>query len=194
MPRIAIVGNAPLRIDHTTRIDTADKVVRFNNTAGLNGPAGRRTDQLWLVNRGGQAAEWLADPAFWRRPIFATLREVVLPLPADAGGSAQTSGDPGARDHSRAIGQRLAGLDIAVRQMPTDLVRRARRVLCGLGSHRSLVAPSTGFLAMLHFADSDMLLDLYGFGFDGWDGHDWAQERAWAHGMVRAGRAVLNPP
>lgn len=192
MQPVALVGNAPLRRCHAAAIDGAGRVVRFNNAAGLEGRAGSRTDQLWLVNRGGQAAEWLQDPGFWQGPAFAALPEVVLPLPPDPEGApAQTA--PGARDHSRAMRRRIADLGMAIRQMPPDLSGRARDVLRSFGARRALIAPSTGFLAMLHFADEGAELELYGFGFDGWDGHDWAAERAWAKRMVRQGRAVLHP-
>jgi hypothetical protein len=55
-------------------------------------------------------------------------------------------------------------------------------------------APSTGLIALLWALETfGCPINVYGFGFDGWEGHRWDRERAFFETMQVEGRARLHP-
>jgi hypothetical protein len=202
--RIVFVGNAPPVDDIAAEVDGADRVVRFNRPRGWNGPTGRRIDDLFLVNCGGQMHEWLRDPGFWNGTLLRVARRVVLPVaasPKAGSGLAQHArAAPRARhgiNYEHDVRARLRGR-VPVTTLPDRLRRRAIRDLAALGSPpRRPIWPSTGFLA-IHWYDSVLppgaRLELHGFGFEGWSGHDWARERAWVERRASTGRLLWHAP
>ncbi len=56
-------------------------------------------------------------------------------------------------------------------------------------------APSTGFLVSLFLLrryGGMVEIDVYGFGFEGWDGHDFVRERRWFQAMAAGGLLRLH--
>lgn len=200
---IAIVGNGPIEGDAAGAIDGADWVVRFNKAAGFGGPTGRRVDDLFLVNCGGQALEWLRDGAFWRSAPVAAARRVTLPVARGDAGSglwtfARTPPDePDGINYEHDMRRRLRRCrrPCRVRTLPETHRRRAIDALVRAGPRQTNpIWPSTGFLALYWYDRTirpDTRLTLYGFGFTGWSGHSWARERAWVMARVRSGRMRL---
>lgn len=205
-PVLALVGNAPVAGNVAARIDAAERVVRFNDARGFGGARGSRVSDLFLVNRGGAAAEWLADPRFERRAHVAGAGRVWLPLdPASA--FLRTRRDARRRivrddvDHTEALRARLATGRRAVECLPADHHERCCREL-GLVPGKAATGaphddpdrrrPSTGFIALAWFDRTlppEWQIVLYGFGFDGWAGHPWERERARVAARVHSGRA-----
>ena len=192
--RIAIVGNAPGGDDLSGPIDAADRVVRFNNAFGFGTTRGARIDDLYLVNAGGQPREWLETPAFWQRPVLRHTPHVTLPIPVEDAPPQDVDPDgrnfgPELRDRLTAVGKRVEILGEAHRT-------RAVSELMRFGA-RADVTPSTGFLATVLYrarAPEGAVIELFGFGFEGWPGHDWAAERRWVQAAARAGRLIWHAP
>ena len=205
MREIAFVGNGPVDTDVSDAVDRADHVVRFNKTRGFGGPTGRRVDDLFLVNCGGQMREWLRDAGFWwMRPLTATAC-VSLPVPAPDGRSGlRIAPDPSTRDginyehdvrrtparpaHDRAHDARCAAPSGHRR---TGGARRDRRRRTGAGPGPRPIWPSTGFLALYWYDRAEpptARFTLHGFDFTGWRGHAWNRERDWVRRRMREGR------
>jgi hypothetical protein len=189
---LAIVGNAPGTGACGPAIDAADSVVRFNNAPSFGGGTGQRVTHLALVNRGGQAREWLADGNFLKRPVVHAAQAFILPfpmLPAE-------HNVPEPICWTREMLALLQPLGRPVLLLPEALHRQAHTLL---GPHMTeRPNPSTGFLVTLALllgrpAGARPAL-VYGFGFAGWPGHPWAAERAWFAAAEAAGRIRAHPP
>lgn len=191
--RLAIVGNAPDARDRATAIDSAERVVRFNNAPGFGGRTGGRLDCLALVNRGGQMREWLEDPAFLDRPALRAATSLLFPFPALPPERAGT-GDGAC--WTEAAQARLAPLALPIHILSDALHEDARRLLAP--DTDGPPNPSTGFLVTLAIlaarAPDAPPADIYGFAFSGWPGHPWQAERRWFSAQERAGRLRLHPP
>ena len=190
--RVAIVGNAPELVDQGRCIDSADWVVRFNNTAGFEGVSGRRVTHLTLVNHGGQMREWLQDPGFVDRPVVRGTSAFLFPFAPKP--KVDESDDDGGRDWTVEALAMLSPLGAPVAVLPDSLRREADAIL-GIDSERP-EAPSTGFLVALHLLQTlppAVTIDVHGFGFAGWSGHRWKQERAWFEAQAGTGRLRLHP-
>lgn len=191
VPRsVAVVGNAPELADQSGSIDAADWVVRFNNAAGFDGPAGCRVTHLALVNHGGQMREWLDDPGFAGRPVVRAARHVIFPFARKV--ETPEHQDADGRDWTEEAEARLKPLGATISILPDPIRREAGQIL--RPSHRKAV-PSTGFLVVLHLLRSlppSVTIDVHGFGFEGWGGHAFATERRWFERQRDAGRLRLH--
>lgn len=189
---IAIVGNAPETGDHAAAIDRAEWVVRFNNARGFGGSTGHRVTHLALVNHGGQMREWLADPGFGDRPCVREAERIVFPFTRKPGPPA--ANDEDGRDWTHEAIARLDPQRRRVEILPPQVHRAAGAILSNAAGKRH--APSTGFLvalALLFRFGASATIDVYGFGFAGWDFHDWARERRWFQAMAAEGMLRLHP-
>ncbi|RIY02851.1 hypothetical protein D3218_04845 [Aureimonas flava] len=190
--RIAIVGNAPELGDRGEEIDAADWVVRFNNAAGFGEAAGRRVTHLALVNHGGQMREWLEDPGFLDRPAIRAAGTFLFPFARKPASDRPETED--GRDWTEEAEARLAPLGVPVALLPATVQREALALVRTPGGRPA--APSTGFLVALHLLrrfGGTARIDVYGFGFGGWDGHDWSRERRWFEAMAAGGLLRLHP-
>ncbi|WP_156379894.1 MULTISPECIES: hypothetical protein [unclassified Rhizobium] len=188
MKRTAIVGNAPEFDGRDFDIDGYDHVVRFNNTAGLGSTSGTKTSELVLVSRGGQPAEWLADPMFPQRRAVQDAARITLVFPP--------SEKPEDECHAEDLCQRLGLLGKEIGWIDAATEDRARAALLTHGA-LSTSALSSGFLYTFRTLEAEepgsSSFDIVGFGFDGWDGHAWSAERAWFEAAHNSGRLVLHP-
>ena len=197
--RVAVVGNAPELAGYATQIDAADHVLRFNNATGWRTTAGSRIDELVMVNCGGQMREWLADAYIFATGPSAAAPAITFPIHPDVADLFPPSGDPTGTDGENFAGEAKA-LALAagkhVTMIPAATYARACE-LVELGPFRlGMGAPSSGFLVLLRMVETvpdDTRIDVYGYGFDGWEGHAWAQEEAWTRAMHAAGRLNLHP-
>lgn len=194
---VAVVGNAPDLADQSRRIDAADWVVRFNNAAGFGGRAGSRVTHLALVNHGGQMREWLEDPDFLNRPAIRAAGTFFFPFPQKD--EPALAPDADGRCWTREAMARLSPLGGEVTVLPDRVRRDAEEILAASGqaSGHAAAAPSTGFLVLLHLVGllpPSLTIDVHGFGFEGWSGHDWKAERQWFEDRRRDGRLRLHAP
>jgi hypothetical protein len=188
MMRVAIIGNAPEFDEQAVEFDGYDHVVRFNNTAGFGTGSGTTITELVLVSRGGQPAEWLADPAFVERPAVRDARLVTLVFPP--------SDKPDDACHAEALQRRLMPHGKAIRCIDAATESRARATLVAHGG-AAMAALSSGFLYTFMALEAEEsragTFHVFGFGFEGWDGHAWNAERSWFDACHDAGRLVLHP-
>ncbi|MGF1552106.1 MAG: hypothetical protein ACFBWO_06325 [Paracoccaceae bacterium] len=194
--RVAVVGNAPPEADHGREIDAADAVWRINKAPGLDGARGRLVDRLFLVNCGGQMREWLGDPGFAHRDPVARAALVVLAIDPATTPAHELASEDG-RDWTPEAARHLGDAGRPVCLLPGHAFRASVDALARL-STRARFAPSTGYLALreavLAWRPDDPPVEAWGFGFEGWEGHDFAAERHWAEGEVAAGRLRLRGP
>jgi len=209
--RTVLVGNAPLRSDVGQLVDSADTVVRFNDARGLQGASGSRIDQLWLINHGGQMAEWLERDELPGRPAVQAAGHIVLPVPMLPGhlcGTAMTAGRPGrsgtpcaAHDpdrinHLARAREVLTRAGHRVRTLSVDDYRATQDALENRCEGAAEHFPSTGFIALCHtlrHLAANERIELVGFTFQGWRGHSWQAERRCVDANIRAGRVMLHP-
>ena len=205
--RSLIVGNAPFEEDVGALADGADHVVRFNKARGFGGASGSRTDELWLVNHGGQMAEWLSEGTLTALPALAAAASVVLPVPMLPGHLSHREAarlehergeplDPDRVNHVEEACRRLREHGVLVRQVATGEYRAAQRALSALSACGGPHHPSTGFVAIfctLARARPTDRVELCGFTFEGWGGHSWDAERRWVLDREREGRLTRRP-
>jgi len=202
--RTVLVGNAPLERSIAARVDEADHVIRFNKARGFGTESGTRTDELYLVNHGGQMAEWLAEDDLTTHPAVRAARSIVLPIPllpghlsAREARALERSGnapvDPDRINHRDAARRVLEDAARTVRDVEVGEYRTVQAQLANHGAAAGAVYPSTGFIAIVRTllrASHDERIELFGFTFTGWCGHSWDAERAWVDARMREGRVI----
>ncbi len=189
--RIALVGNAPGTGDISASVDAADWVVRFNNARGFGAVTGSAIHELYLINCGGQMREWLDDGAFLSRPHVAAASRITLPIATETGALFPPSDEPESEDeqnYAAAASARFRAAGKSVRVLPASAYEAACADLGLLPLGPDTKTPSTGFLA-IHAAlaelPADATLELWGFGFAGWEGHPFDRERAFVERQHR---------
>jgi len=203
--RVVLVGNAPLCRSIAGLVDTADHVVRFNKVRGHGGTSGSRTDELYLINHGGQMAEWLATDELAEHRALRTATTVVLPVPMLPGHLSprraraleRATGIETAPDRINHLDEaraRFARSGHAIVAVGVAEYRGAQRALYELLPAADERYPSTGFIAVhrtLARARPDERIELVGFAFEGWRGHSWNAERRWVTAREREGRLAI---
>ena len=202
---VLIVGNAPIEERVAGLVDGADHVVRFNKTRGFGGASGSRTDELWLINHGGQMAEWLARDTLTALPAVAFARTIVLPVPMLPGHLSAVQArrrerdrcesiDPDRVNHLAEAQRRLEKEGRTVTRVTAGEYGAAQRALAALSGASGPHHPSSGFIAIhrtLARAGSAEYVTLCGFTFEGWRGHSWDAERRWVLEREREGRVTV---
>ena len=186
---IAIVGNAPVRCDQGEAIDRHDVVVRCNNAVGFGAERGCRVDQLVLINCGGQMEEWLRTGSIETGAAFLATPRVCLPIHPRKASLIVPPLDRREREAAReqdfteAATLRFVRLGKAVDLYDAAHFARSVRALGYAALKRDAPAPSTGYLAARWWVEQarsrGWRCHAYGFGFEGWHGHDFEAERAW---------------
>ncbi|WP_299567610.1 glycosyltransferase family 29 protein [uncultured Sulfitobacter sp.] len=203
MTKIAIVGNAPFKIDLADDIDQADIVVRFNNAHGFGQDRGARVDDLFLVNCGGQPLEWMRTQDFWDQPHVIATPKVTLPIASQSGNEFATwdkAGNPTEIDGvniENELRTKLERMGKVVQTLPRQTYSKACRTVANPDGSFTSAEPSTGFLAIFHYlntARQDDVIELFGFGFAGWDGHAWQRECAWVEQQEAIGKLIWRRP
>jgi hypothetical protein len=191
-----IVGNAAIDSRHTSRIDGADLVIRFNDCRSA-GAGGTRTDIVAVCNTGRPGKAMVEDPewrsieavrqarAIWavRDPAkFAAMRPhlaVSHPELDDfcddyTNGFVDFAGATGKDFHAIAarihedLDQTLADFDAS-----------------------TYVTPSSGAIViaevLTHVLKPEDDLTIAGFSHEGWQWHPWKAEAAWVDSLSAAG-------
>lgn len=183
-----IVGNCPEFIDHAKVIDRGEWVTRFNNTTGFGKNSGFSISELVLVSRGGQAAEWIEDPEFATRPAITNAKLITLVFPR--------TDDPGAECWFNELHRLLSELGKSVNFITEEDHAYAREALTTFGAP-SDKALSSGFVychsKLRELAVGSPPLQIFGFSFEGWDGHAWGAEAEWFKQKAAEGRLTVHP-
>jgi hypothetical protein len=184
---IALIGNAPSDRDLSCEIDGCDRVVRMNNAYGLKTVRGAQTDDLVLVNCGGQMAEWLKTGSILEAEAFASAMRIVLPIAPEVGYQHPVD-DLDSTNFQREASSRFHSAGKKVELVSREVFDEARSIV-------GEAAPSTGLITLLWLlrTEGDAQIHAFGFGFAGWTGHAFDRERAFFKEVARKGRLTLHP-
>ena len=199
-PTVAVVGNDPHRHDQSDAIDACDVVVRLNKAPGFGAWRGEKVDELVLINCGGQMEEWLNTGEIMRSPAFVAAGTITLPIHPQKARLIEPPLTPDeldaaeAQDFTRAAIERCEAEGKPVRTYTADFFAASMAALGHPVLTRDLPAPSTGYLVARWWTETGRHdVHAFGFGFEGWEGHDFAAERRWFDAMERAGRLTVHP-
>lgn len=197
---VAVVGNAPTLCNVAEAVDACSKVVRVNKAFGFLNTTGARIDDLVLINCGGQMEEWLRLGEIERSPAFRAAPAITLPIhPGKADMivpalSAEERESAAAQDFSTAASARYGALGKTVQRYSAQFFADSMADLGHAPLRRDGPAPSTGYLAARWWLTTqDCHVHAFGFGFDGWCGHDWVAERRWFERAAAEGRLTRHP-
>ncbi len=187
-PSVLIIGNGPIDEKLADQVDKFDRVVRFNNCAGMPSHLGTKCTDLWLTGRGKQAQRLAALPAIVA-PHHLTKVMISDPKPNRFGQwFYQTIKRKGNIDHGEALLAKYAQA-----QEQGRVTQRCRmqllNYLLGLGKPEHTPRwPSSGVLAINHFVSLGYHVYIVGFGFQGWKRHPWSLERRYVEQLSQQGR------
>lgn len=184
---IAIVGNGPLNAGAAAQIDGAELVIRFNVPRHTPAEAGSRTDIMFIRNDGNALPKWFKQNAFQSSEYFRNTSRIILPRHPDNLNQPPLS--KRIRNTLRRKKQHytnrgileLSRLGKEVSVLPRHLERECYKDLGIERNSSPRLIPSTGFLGIkyaLTLAD-DARIKLYGFTWQGWNGHPWQAEYEW---------------
>lgn len=202
MALAVLIGNAPARTHLGSIIDRADFVARINTCAALGAEYGHRTDRVYLCNTGGVARRFIRSEELHRTIASSGAAEVVFsypPVPLSRKLHCLLRGKRGTGvDRTRSLAEVLSRHGLRCSTMPTEVYEdvlafvRARPEYRDLAREMPLWVPSSGGTALAHMATEPALagheIALVGFGFQGWRGHPWFAEKAYAEQLQQAGR------
>ncbi len=199
--RTAVIANRDFEIDHSARIDSADRVIRFRTSVNLGRGTGTKTDVIAICNYGTTKKRETYDAIPTSRH-FAEAREIWLPLPPSLSHRLLLS-DPFRYLRLQQnfcdftadlIG--MAGRKPVQRLLDTAHYFAFERRLKAL-TKRRFAFPSGGACVCEYLMEiapePDHEVELYGFSHKGWVHHPWAAEKALADGYVASGRIKRFP-
>jgi hypothetical protein len=202
--RMAIIGNAPLCLDwlpsDTTgwceRIDTADKVLRFNVPAGYpNTITGKRVDIWSVASDGAPVRSWVKPHAALVTHIADRADELWIPMPE---GYVATDHIKSSKEQGRRIAEELtyhkrphktfSWMDPAAY---AGLIEKLTKIREKEGIKKPFI-PSTG-MAGVHRAVTDprfkgWVIEYTGFTHRGYKGHPFSAESVYMKELVGEGR------
>ena len=204
--RIAIVGNAPMKKDSFVfnlfskrkeqnpgnLIDKCDWVIRMNNASFWYKGAGRNTNILALVNRGNPAIGFALKPSKNLRKCAKRASEIWFTRPnlENDGLLMNALGiDQFKSDQSRRIIDQLGLQKKIIKYISCkdylDLVFMLNK------KNKVQFEPSTGICSLQmalqapHFRDYEY--HLFGFTWEGWEGHNWDLEKQKCYELKQKG-------
>lgn len=184
-PRLALVGNAPLRTDFSRMIDDCEFVIRCNEAKNLGGFSGTRTDVLCVNNTGATARRMIREQSLRRAPRFPDLKEIWIPRVSEVHLThlrKAVTGYPESQfdDHTDELLSSNGLTDLPVTRFTREFNLRVFNYL-SRGARARFICPSTGFLALGHILESDRYAgyqkQMFGFTFEMWWGHPADAER-----------------
>lgn len=196
--RMVILGNAPMTMDMSEYIDSADLVVRFNECQNYGIGTGTRADILCINNFGQPAEEWIKYRTYQKLPFIGHIREVWLPRNASLLEHRKTVKDrhfdP---SRFRDLGDELIDSnqlqDKTVVRFSNELNAQVLSELKALSSSQ-FREPSTGILAISYILSERRFDDyqkvMLGFTFEGWKGHPWSSEKALVEHRIAEGASL----
>lgn len=185
---IAVVGNAPVILNHSANINGSDFVVRFNNCNNFNDNTGTTTHAWCMTNMGWQAKIYAEKNYFDRFKFSSQLSEVWFPR-NEISHKYYIMACEGT-DYFKRLRDQLVDRSadiISANQFAGRYVifDRAINELAFLSLYAAgapaFPMPSSGFLSLMYIVTDDRFRDhdinLFGFTFQGWDGHPWRYEK-----------------
>jgi hypothetical protein len=197
MSRVALVGNAPLTRDYAALVDASDFVVRFNLPLTWGGRGGTRFD-AWVIANGNGGRHFAVRRTFAAAPYRSLPSEIWFPRCVEVHRRLREA-------HADGFLKARAEQDFSRRIVNANGLRQPctyfdagfyRRSLARLGAAADpTMVPSAGFMALTHVLErfEDSTVTLVGFTFQGWPGHPWALEEAFARRLEAEGKLELLP-
>ena len=203
MSGIVFVGNADLTRDHSSLVDSADFVVRFNIPRTYSSGSGTRFD-IWVITNAGGAKRFVKkrmfkDAVYKNQPDqlwFPRCVEVHKQLRERYPVEESLIVKKAERDFADRI---IRTNDL----QQTNIVRFSEDVYWGCleilskatGRDAPVRIPSTGFLALYYvlYVLKQRPVTLVGFTFEGWKGHPWAIEESLVIGWANEGLVTCVP-
>jgi hypothetical protein len=182
---IAVIGNAPISRSVNAQLEKFNAIVRFNMPPHDPDVAGERTDLLVTVNSKAFANEYL--PRLPSSLHFRSAKLVVLPWHPQIVPNLNPPEKPirrmlgMQRDWTKKILDTVLKHGKAVRILDAAFGKACFEELGQRLVSRPKPMPSTGFVGVRYVLDRypDAKVRLYGFTWEGWEGHDWAAEKRW---------------
>jgi hypothetical protein len=187
---ILIIGNGPVHKDISGIVESYERVVRFNQCAGLPSNLGKKCTDLWLSSRGREALKVAADlPAL----VSNELQEVMLTDPPQ---------NRLKQKFFRAINRKgsIDFTELLVKPLePKYIINRLEkpyhsRVLShilelGTPEHKP-ARISSGTIAIDYFLKKYDQISIAGFGFQGWKRHPWSLEKKYVEKLMLQDRII----
>jgi hypothetical protein len=187
MKGIVLVGNAPLRRNHSSLVDHADFVVRFNLPRTYSIESGTRFDAWVIANTGGgrrfvdrrefKNAVYKCKPSqLW----FPRCVEVHKELRAQYPDSETLLTAVAETDISDEIIRATDLQQSKIVRFSARVYWRCLDILSRVATrHDPVRIPSAGFLTLYYVLNilEQRPVTLVGFTFEGWKGHPWHLER-----------------
>ena len=203
MNGIVLVGNAPLKKNHSFLVDNADLIVRFNLPRTYGSESGTRFDAWVIANSGGGRrfvdgrvfinAVYKCKPSqLW----FPRCVEVHKALRAQHPDSQTLLTAASETDISDEIIRANDLQQENILRFSASVYWSCMDVLSGVATrHDPARIPSTGFLTLYYILTilEPQPVTLVGFTFEGWKGHPWHLERKIIHQWSDEGRLTFVP-
>jgi hypothetical protein len=197
---IAIVGNGQVDPSHYRRIERANLVIRFNDPSVVLQEESAKTDILVISNSSKQTKKLLSSQAYLNGQAFSRAKSIILPYHPSI--IAKYMPKPNPLSYLRGTRADQTKLCLQTCQQgnkdciifDSESYFSACKVL-GIGKDKMRKCfPSSGLMLIHELAnqlDQSMHLDIYGFSFKGWKGHDWTSERAYVNTIISNGQVDL---
>jgi len=200
---LVVVGSAPLQIDYSALVDSADIVVRFNDCKNIGGASGYKTDILFVNNTGAPARRYIAERPFAQK---SCCQSATIWFLRDSGIHHRHLEDMRSYfpNYPASEFDDLTDEIIKANQLQERQTFRASEAFNAdffkkLSSLTTtpFITPSTGILGLEHVMENPVFanykIHVIGFGFEGWKGHPWSAEKKLINRYVLDGRLTIHP-
>lgn len=184
---IVLVGNAPLKRDHSSLVDRADLVVRFNIPRTYGAGSGTRFDVWTIANTAG--GRQLADSQVFKSAVYKDQpSQLWIPRSVDVHKELRALHTESETlltsaseiDFSDEIIRANDLKQLNIVRFPANVYWGCLDILRSAATRQERVRiPSTGFLTIYYVLQilSQRPLIVIGFSFEGWNGHPWHLEK-----------------
>jgi hypothetical protein len=184
---IVLVGNAPLKRDHSSLINSADLVVRFNIPRAYGAESGTKFD-IWSIANSAGGKKFIDNQVFKNAAYKDQPSQLWLPRDVDVHKKLRTLYADSETlltssteiDFSDEIIQANDLKNLHLVRFPSKIYWGCLDVLRKAATrHDAVRIPSTGFLTIYYVLQklNQQPLTVIGFSFEGWNGHPWHLEK-----------------
>ena len=195
MKNIIIIGNGEINKDIRKKVEQADIVVRFNHPQHNPDFVGTKTDYLFLVNS-GSCLQRDIKKGLLRNIFYINSKSIVLPWSPLA--IEKLLPKPSLLkkiryfftfkkfDNTYFAVKKLTSNEKKVKILPYDFNFSCYKELEKSHLKNFKRMPSTGFVGIYFFYKKypDSNIEIYGFNWQGWNGHYWEEEQEWVQNNI----------
>ena len=185
MCMLAIVGNGMVGKDQAKLIDACDLVIRFNEWKNYGENCGQRVDVLCICNTGNPARDFIRRACIRKAPFYDLVSEIWFPRDSSVHKEHAKVFAPSypARKFDDQSDLLVASNALSAKRIVRFSRETNQRVFQALRARarQPFTCPSTGMLGIDYVLTEPRFADykknLFGFGFQGWEGHPWEAEQ-----------------